>query len=81
MGGRSLDKVQDAIAAAKKEFPSSASTLVPIQVDVEHDDSIERAFTEVQTKFGRVDALINNAGKYTGTPGKVTTVVTFYISR
>ncbi|KAI9933591.1 hypothetical protein ASPWEDRAFT_138298 [Aspergillus wentii DTO 134E9] len=62
MGGRSLEKVHDAITTAKKEFPSSASTFVPIQVDIEFDDSIDRAFAEVQSKYGKVDALINNAG-------------------
>ena len=64
MGSRSLEKVQAAIATAKKEFPSSSSTLVPIQVDIEFDDSIERAFAEVQSKYGKVDVLVNNAGKY-----------------
>jgi len=62
LGGRSLEKVEAAIAAAKKEFPSSASTLVPIQIDIESDDSIESAFAEVQSKYGKVDVLVNNAG-------------------
>ena len=44
------------------EFPSSGSKLFPLQVDIEYDDAINRAFGEVQSKFGRVDALINNAG-------------------
>ena len=63
LGGRSLEKVKTAVAAAKKEFPSSASTLVPIQIDIESDDSIESAFAEVQSKFGKLDVLVNNAGK------------------
>jgi NAD(P)-dependent dehydrogenase (short-subunit alcohol dehydrogenase family) len=64
LGGRSLEKVHRAIQSATEEFASSNSRLWPIQVDIEDDDSIQRAFAEVQTKFERVDALVNNAGKY-----------------
>ena len=62
IGGRSPVKVQEAIKSATAEFPSSSSKLFPLQVDIEYDDAINRAFGEVQSKFGRVDALINNAG-------------------
>ena len=62
LGGRSLAKVQEAISSAVAEFPSSRSKLSPLQVDIEHDDSIKKAFDEVQSKFGRLDALVNNAG-------------------
>ena len=63
LGGRSLDKAHQAATSATQEFPSSRSKLWPIQVDIEDDDSIQRAFDEVQTKFGRLDALVNNAGE------------------
>lgn len=62
VGGRSLSKAQDAISSAVNEFPSSRSELFPIQVDIEQDDSIKHAFDEVQSKFGKLDALVNNAG-------------------
>ncbi|KAF7504474.1 hypothetical protein GJ744_002211 [Endocarpon pusillum] len=62
VGGRSLSKAQDAISSAVEEFPSSRSKLFPIQVDIEQDDSIRHAFNEVQSKFGKLDALVNNAG-------------------
>ncbi|KAK9368813.1 hypothetical protein V1509DRAFT_621525 [Lipomyces kononenkoae] len=62
VGGRSLSKAQDAINSIKEEFPSSSSKLFPIQVDIEQDHSIQHAFNEVQSKFGRLDALVNNAG-------------------
>jgi len=64
VGGRSFSKAQDAISSAEKEFPSSRSKLFPIQVDIEDDDSIQRAFDEVQSQFGKLDALVNNAGMY-----------------
>lgn len=62
LAGLSLSKVQDAISSAAAEFPSSSSKLYPIQIDIEHDDSIQQAFEEVRHKFGRLDALVNNAG-------------------
>ena len=62
LAGRSLAKVQEAISSATAEIPSSRSRLFPVQVDIERDDSIKGAFEVVQSKFGRLDALINNAG-------------------
>jgi NAD(P)-dependent dehydrogenase (short-subunit alcohol dehydrogenase family) len=64
LGGRSLVKVEQAVKSAENEFPSTASKVWPLQVDIEDDDSIQTAFEEVKTKFGRVDALVNNAGTY-----------------
>ena len=62
LAGRSLEKAQAAVASAKEEFPSTSSTLSSIQVDIEDDESIHRAFEEVNARFGRLDALVNNAG-------------------
>lgn len=62
VGGRSLAKVQQAITSATEEFSSSRSKLSPVEVDIEDDTSIQRAFDEVKSKFGRLDALVNNAG-------------------
>lgn len=62
LAGRSLEKAQQAAESVAEEFPSSSSEVWPIQIDLEDDDSVQRAFDEVQTKFGRLDALVNNAG-------------------
>lgn len=67
VGGRSPTKVEEAIASTTAEFASTGSKLYPLQVDIEHDDSIHKAFDEVQSKFGRVDALVNNAGMHVNT--------------
>ena len=64
LAGRSLDKAQQAVSSVTEDFSSSRSKLWPIQVDIEDDDSVQKAFDEVQTKFGRLDALVNNAGMY-----------------
>ena len=63
LGGRSVNKAEQAANAAMKEFPSTRSKVWPIQFDIEDDESLQRTVNEVQTKFGRLDALINNAGK------------------
>ena len=65
LGGRSVLKAQQAVQSASEEFSSSQSKLFPIQIDIEEDDSIQRAFEEVKNKFGRVDVLVNNAGNST----------------
>ena len=62
LAGRSFAKAQQAVKSATEEFPTSSSKLWPIQVDIEDDDSIKKAFDEVESKFGRLDALVNNAG-------------------
>ena len=62
VGGRSITKAQQAAIVAAKEFPSTRSKVWPIQVDIKNDESIQAAFDEVQAKFGRLDALVNNAG-------------------
>lgn len=62
VGGRSLDKVENAINSVATEFPSSPSKLSALRIDIEHDPSIKAAFDTVDSNFGRLDALVNNAG-------------------
>ncbi len=62
MGSRSLDNAHEAVSKLKSEVPDSKSTVVPLQVDISDDASIEAAFKEVKSKYGRIDSLINNAG-------------------
>ena len=47
-----------ALAAAQKEFPDALTMLV----DVSDDDAVARFFAAINQKFGRLDALMNNAG-------------------
>ncbi|PFH57080.1 hypothetical protein XA68_15555 [Ophiocordyceps unilateralis] len=62
LGGRSLDKANKAVDDVVAEFPSSKSRVSAIQIDIEDDDSIQKAFDNVKGRFGRLDALVNNAG-------------------
>jgi NAD(P)-dependent dehydrogenase (short-subunit alcohol dehydrogenase family) len=41
---------------------ASGGTAVAIQADVASEDDVLRMFAEVDRRFGRVDALVNNAG-------------------
>lgn len=62
LGSRSLERGQEAVAKLQKECAGVANTVEALQVDLESDESIEKAFETVKTSFGRIDALINNAG-------------------
>ncbi|GKT76480.1 dihydroanticapsin 7-dehydrogenase 1 [Colletotrichum tofieldiae] len=52
VGSRNLANANNAIQSLTAEFPASKSALHPLQVDIEDDQSINRA----------LDALVNNAG-------------------
>ncbi|KAF5565089.1 transcriptional regulatory [Fusarium phyllophilum] len=60
LGGRSLQKAEQAVKNLKEEFPTSY--LRAIQLDIEDDISIASAFEYIKAKYGKLDALINNAG-------------------
>lgn len=62
LGGRDEVKARQAAADLQTELGSDAQ-VSPIQIDVESDKSIDKAYAGVATKYGRLDGLINNAGK------------------
>jgi len=62
MGSRSLEKAEDAISKLKGEVSEAKSDVVPIQIDIEDDASIENAFKNIESNYGHIDSLINNAG-------------------
>lgn len=64
LGGRSLDKANAAAVDAQKQFPSTSSIIKTIQIDIDDDNSIQTAFDHMSKEYGRVDVLINNAGKF-----------------
>jgi NAD(P)-dependent dehydrogenase (short-subunit alcohol dehydrogenase family) len=65
LGGRSIDKANAAAKETQAEFPKSPSVITTVQVDIEDDNSISQAFEHVAIQYGRLDVLINNAGKGT----------------
>jgi NAD(P)-dependent dehydrogenase (short-subunit alcohol dehydrogenase family) len=64
LGSRSLERGQSAADALWAEF--KGAEVVPIQVDIEDEGSVDEAFAQVSEQFGRVDVLINNAGETSG---------------
>ncbi|KAK3714931.1 hypothetical protein LTR37_007421 [Vermiconidia calcicola] len=62
LGSRSVEKGNNAISSLKHEIPESSSNISTVQVDVESDDSIQKAYDTISSRFGKVDTLINNAG-------------------
>lgn len=54
-----LDCNPEALAQIEKELPALSST---IQADVACADEVSRAFDELDSRLGKLDVLINNAG-------------------
>lgn len=62
LAGRSLEKATAAIEKLASKQLNGSTTVEPIQLDVEDDESINSAFKFVEEQFGRLDILVNNAG-------------------
>lgn len=62
LGGRDELKARQAADSVRIELGADVQ-VTPIQIDVESDESIDKAYAEVQKQFGRLDCLINNAGE------------------
>jgi len=61
MASRSLSKVQSAKSEIESSTPSTKGRLSAVQLDVTDSASISQAAQFVETKFGLLDALVNNA--------------------
>lgn len=64
LGARDVKKGDAAIQRLKGEVPETSNTVEVIQIDVTDDDSVHKAIGYVKEKFGKLDTLINNAGKF-----------------
>ena len=62
LGSRSVSKGEAAIKSVQSEIPDSKSTISPVAIDIESDESIQAAFDTISKEHGRLDVLINNAG-------------------
>ena len=62
VGCRTTSTGEQAVAAVSKEYPSTASTLSVIQVDLNSDSSLEQAITTITAEHGKLDILLNNGG-------------------
>jgi NAD(P)-dependent dehydrogenase (short-subunit alcohol dehydrogenase family) len=63
LGSRSVDKGEKALADLQSTYGQSLkSPISVIQIDVCDQQSIQALKAEIETKFGKLDVLINNAG-------------------
>jgi NAD(P)-dependent dehydrogenase (short-subunit alcohol dehydrogenase family) len=64
MGSRDLSKAEKAIETLADDASANAKpeNVDPIQIDMESDESIEKAARTVEEKHGRLDILMINAG-------------------
>jgi NAD(P)-dependent dehydrogenase (short-subunit alcohol dehydrogenase family) len=61
LAGRDMKKAEAAAKSATAEVESK-STVEAVQIDVEEDESISKAYEQVSSSHPKIDALINNAG-------------------
>jgi NAD(P)-dependent dehydrogenase (short-subunit alcohol dehydrogenase family) len=61
IGARSTRKGAEAVQTLQSD-PNTKGSLSTVQIDVNDKSSISAAAKQVEKEFGRVDALINNAG-------------------
>jgi NAD(P)-dependent dehydrogenase (short-subunit alcohol dehydrogenase family) len=64
LGSRSLENGKKAFEKIQGETSSATNTVELLQIDLSSDESIEKAFEVVKKGPGRLDVLINNAGKH-----------------
>ncbi|TVY53624.1 Short-chain dehydrogenase/reductase tropE [Lachnellula cervina] len=66
LGGRNFEKSRLAAESSTSEA-TSQSSVEPFEVDVESDESIQRAYEAIAAKHPRIDCLVNNAGSSSST--------------
>lgn len=61
LAGRDISRARGAVKELSADIQSN-STVEPIEIDVESDESISAAFEQVASGHTRIDCLVNNAG-------------------
>jgi len=62
LSGRNLQKVEAAVKSVQSEIKGSSTSVIPLQLDIADDASIEAAFQKLSEEVDRLDVLVNNAG-------------------
>ncbi|KAK1061348.1 hypothetical protein LTR74_011099 [Friedmanniomyces endolithicus] len=62
MGSRKVSNGEQAIEKLKEEVKESSSNVSVVQADVTSDQSLEKLVGGIESKYGKLDVLINNAG-------------------
>lgn len=62
LSGRNIEKVEAAVKSVQSEITGNSTSVIPLQLDITDDESIEAAFQKLSTEIDRLDVLVNNAG-------------------
>jgi NAD(P)-dependent dehydrogenase (short-subunit alcohol dehydrogenase family) len=57
------DRDQQALADVSDQLKQEGGSALPVVADITSQDSVDQLFEKVKTEFGRLDALINCAGR------------------
>lgn len=68
MCGRTEDKIKKTIDSIGKRSSSVADKLIPVVLDVNDDEMVDKVLRDFASSRGRIDVFVNNAG---GQPGRV----------
>lgn len=68
---RRLERAQAAVEDIACAHPDWRDSLIAMELDIESDGSIEAALAYVKSKYGRLDVLVNNAGKFSIQPNTI----------
>ena len=64
--GRRADALERTCTTAREESADVCARLHPMPADVTNEGAVRKVFEEIESRFGRLDVLFNNAG--TGAP-------------
>ncbi|KAJ4295551.1 hypothetical protein N0V90_007564 [Kalmusia sp. IMI 367209] len=70
VGARDQTRGEEAAAKLLNAKTNDSTTISFIQIDLTSSESIVNALEKVDTEYGRIDTLVNNAGIF-GAPGKM----------
>ena len=62
LGSRSLERGKEAAKALAAEI-KGGQEILPVQIDIDDEESIDALQQRIQSDFGRIDVLVNNAGE------------------
>ncbi|KAJ3048449.1 hypothetical protein HK097_010531 [Rhizophlyctis rosea] len=81
LGSRSISNAESALQKLRSSSTNQYTNLIPIQLDVSDAQSVDRAAKDVETKYGSLDVLLNNAGIANDNPKEVFEVNLFGVKR
>ncbi|HZZ72474.1 MAG TPA: SDR family NAD(P)-dependent oxidoreductase [Pirellulales bacterium] len=63
IAARTFDDLQATAAEIRRQYGAPGREVLPVACDVTKAEDVERLFAETLARFGRLDVLVNNAGR------------------